>query len=251
MHKLNFAADLGLRAGDPVMDVVIEQVMAHPAPEGPFALLSNYPTVFGGSGKDEWLWALCDAPNLVYALVKFGVGDHPLVAKAVDHLASLARQNGFPCAASPLLGRFRGPGKKDDPCPYANLVMLKLLGQTDQWRASEAAAAGVDAILFLWQQRAERAAYLFKMGTDFCKLKAPLVWYDLLHVLDVLSLFPSWKDDPRLRDMLQILTTKADADGRFTPESIWTTWKDWEFGQKKAPSYFITLVAHRIIQRME
>ena len=31
---------------------------------------------------------------------------------------------------------------------------------------------------------------MFFMGTDFRKLKVPLVWYDLLHVLDVLSSFP-------------------------------------------------------------
>ncbi|NPV56219.1 MAG: hypothetical protein HPY76_06035 [Anaerolineae bacterium] len=250
MHKLNFVADLGLRAGDPGMDKVIEQVMAHPSPEGPFALLSNYPTVFGGSGQDEWLWALCDAPNLVSALIRFGLGDHPQVQRAVDHLTGLVQENGWRCSASPLLGKFRGPGKKEDPCPYANLVMLKALGQTESGRTSPAARSGVEAILTLWQERRDRAAYLFKMGTDFCKLKAPLVWYDLLHVLDTLSRFPACKGDPRLREMVDQLTGKMASDGRCTPESVWTAWKDWEFGQKKAPSYFITFLAHRIIKRV-
>jgi hypothetical protein len=30
----------------------------------------------------------------------------------------------------------------------------------------------------------------FYMGTDFCKHKVPLVWYDILHVVDVLTQFP-------------------------------------------------------------
>ncbi|MGV8026718.1 MAG: hypothetical protein AB2L18_09195 [Anaerolineaceae bacterium] len=60
------------------------------------------------------------------------------------------------------------------------------------------------------------------MGTDFCKLKAPFVWYDLLHVLDVLSQFPWLKDDPRLREMLDVLQSKENAEGQYTPESIWT-----------------------------
>jgi hypothetical protein len=92
---------------------------------------------------------------------------------------------------------------------------------------------------------------MFYMGTDFRKLKVPLVWYDLLHVLDVLSRFPWLAGDARLLDMLALLKSKADAEGRFTPESIWTAWKDWEFGQKRAPSRWLTLLAWRIIRRVE
>ena len=42
----------------------------------------------------------------------------------------------------------------------------------------------------------ERKEYLFGMGTDFRKLKAPLVWLDILHVLDVLSRFKVVHNDP-------------------------------------------------------
>ena len=89
------------------------------------------------------------------------------------------------------------------------------------------------------------------MGTDFRKLKVPFVWYDLIHVLDVLSRFAWLKDDPRLLDMLGILISKADDQGRFTLESVWTAWKDWEFGQKKEPSRWLTLMAWRILGRMD
>ena len=40
------------------------------------------------------------------------------------------------------------------------------------------------------------------MGTDFRKLKVPFVWYDLMHVLDVLSRFPWLIRMTRLLDML-------------------------------------------------
>jgi hypothetical protein len=92
---------------------------------------------------------------------------------------------------------------------------------------------------------------MFYMGTDFRKLKVPFVWYDLMHVLDVLSKFTWLKEDPRLLDMLEILKSKADRQGRFTPGSVWTAWKDWEFGQKKEPSRWLTLLAWRIIGRVE
>jgi hypothetical protein len=92
---------------------------------------------------------------------------------------------------------------------------------------------------------------MFYMGTDFRKLKVPFVWYDLIHVLDILSRFPWLKKDARTLDMLGTLKSKADQKGCFTLESIWTAWKDWEFGQKKTPSRWLTLMAWRIIGRME
>ena len=168
----------------------------------------------------------------------------------MEHLVSLVRENGWPCAVSPELGRWRGPGRKDDPCPYANLIMLKALAQFEQWHASNAAHIGVEAALTSWAEREARHPYMFYMGTDFCKLKAPLVWYDIVHVLDVLTQVPWAITDPRLRVMLEIAQTKADSEGRFTPESIWQAWKAWDFGQKKTPSPWLTLLMHRIIRRV-
>jgi hypothetical protein len=87
------------------------------------------------------------------------------------------------------------------------------------------------------------------MDSDFPKLKVEFVWYDLLHVLDMLSRFTWLKKDPRLHIMLTILRGKTDSQGRFTNESVWTTWKGWEFEQKKEPSGWLTLMAWRILQR--
>ncbi len=91
---------------------------------------------------------------------------------------------------------------------------------------------------------------MFYMGTDFRKLKAPFVWYDLLHVLDVLSKFSWLSEDARLREMLAVLADKADEAGRFTAESVWTPWKDWEFGQKREPSRWLTFLAWRILNKI-
>ena len=248
-HKLNFLADIGLRAGDPGMDKIIHQLMAHQSEQGPFQLISNVSPRYGGSGEDTWAWALCDTPLLVYALFQFGLGSHPQVQAALDHLLTLVRENGWPCAVSPEMGKWRGPGRKEDPCPYANLAMLKILGLNEALCTSEAASIGVETQLQLWEARQEKHPYIFYMGNDFCKLKAPLIWYDILHVLDVLSLFPACHKDSRLLDMLAILKEKANPEGQFTPESVWMAWKDWEFGQKKTPSRWVTFLAQRILKR--
>ena len=52
-----------------------------------------------------------------------------------------------------------------------------------------------------------------------------------------------------LQEMLVLLAGKADAQGRFTLESVWTAWKDWEFGQKKQPSRWLTLHAWSVLLR--
>ena len=66
---------------------------------------------------------------------------------ATHHLAGLVRGNGWPCAVSKELGNFRGPGRKDDPCPFANLAMLKALIRVDGWRDSPECHTGADTLL--------------------------------------------------------------------------------------------------------
>ena len=90
---------------------------------------------------------------------------------------------------------------------------------------------------------------MFYMGSDFRKLKAPFIWYDILHVLEVLTQFDWLKNDPRLKEMINLLAAKADAQGRFTPESIWKAWSGWDFGQKKEPSRWLTFLILRIMRR--
>jgi hypothetical protein len=129
--------------------------------------------------------------------------------------------------------------------------MLKALSEIEEYGDSSACHIGAETLLALWIESITHHPYMFYMGTDFRKLKVPLVWYDLLHVLDVLSRFPWLKSDPRLLEMTGLLKSKSDRQGRFTVESVWTAWKDWEFGQKKEPSRWLTLFAWRILRRIE
>lgn len=250
-HTLNFLTDLGLRGSDPGMKSVAEKILAQASPEGPFRIPMNIGEGYGGTGKDTGAWALCDAPNQVYALTQLGYGDDPRVAKAVDYLSGLVKEYGWPCVVSQELGNFRGPGPKTAPCPYANLAMLKMLSTRQEWRNLAAAETGVQTTLHLWEARREEHPFIFYMGTDFCKLKAPLIWYDILHVLDVLSRYPAAVHSSPFKEMLDIVTNKAAADGTFIAESVYLPYKAWDFGQKKLPSRWITLLVYRILTRVE
>lgn len=248
-HKLEFIADLGLNVSDPPVRKIVGRVMEHQSKQGAFQLPMNIPVHFGGSGMEEWAWALCDAPIIVSSLIQMGMQKDPRVQKAVEYLNGLIRENGWPCAVSPELGKFRGPGRKEDPCPYATLVMLQLLARVPELRESESANTGVETLLSLWEKSKEVHPYMFYMGTDFRKLKAPLFWYDILHVLEVLSHFKQAGNDRRFKQMLKIVTSKADNGGRYIPESVWAAWKEWDFGQKKVPSRGLTFFIQRIQKR--
>lgn len=250
-HKLSFLADLGIKIEDKGMKKVVTKIKASTSKEGLFQLPTQIPEHFGGSGREELAWALCDAPITHYSLSRLGLKDDPGIRRGLGFLLGLARDNGWPCKVSETLGKFRGPGKKEDPCPYVNLIMLKLLALFDEHREGREARAGVESLLGLWDASLERHPYMFFMGTDFRKLKAPFIWYDILHVADVLSQYPYTRSDPRFRDMLGVIHSKADRNGLYTPESVWTAWKGWDFAQKKEPSAWLTLLVLRIDKRLE
>ncbi|MBU0975896.1 hypothetical protein KJ918_03785, partial [Patescibacteria group bacterium] len=250
IHKLIFLVDLGFNKKDKVIREIAVKVLKHQSLEGPFQIKVNIPKAFGGSGRDELSWIACDAVDVVYALIKFGYKDHPKVKKAFDFLLKLQRDNGWPCSCDTKLGgKFRGPGRKDDPCPYFNFYMVKVLSKLPKYHKSKEAQIGIDTIFELWKDRKRRKPYLFGMGTDFSKLKAPFVWYDILHVLDALTKFKHLKGNKYLKEMMNILEAKTKDRQMLKAESVYRSWSDWDFGQKKDPSEWITLLVYRILKR--
>ncbi len=251
IHKLLFLLDLGLDADVPEIRAAVREILRHKDANGVYQSLTCVPEHFGGSGKEAFCWCLCDAPLLLTVLIMAGEDREASVLPGAAYLTALVRENGFPCAVSPELGTFRGPGRKGDCCPYATLVMAGMLARIPQYRDSEAARITVETLLTLWENSLTEHPYIFYMGTDFRKLKAPPLWYDLVSVLDVLSRYPHTHKDPRFWEMLALLQSKRDAMGMWTPESVYAKMKDWDFGQKKAPSPTLTFLCERIILRTQ
>jgi len=250
IHKLSTLADFGLRHGDPGMQEIIQSVLEHQSAQGAFQSLVNIAQAFGGSGQDQWAWMSCDAPTLLYALLAFGLGDDPRVQVALEHLASLVEENGYRCVSAPEVGKFRGPGRKADPCPIANLYALKAFSCSPAQRESPAARLAAETLLQHWQNQAGSKLYMFGIGSDFRKLKYPFIWYDILHVVDVLCRFPYLHADLRFQEMVSTITTQADAQGRYTAGSMYQAWKGWSFADKKNPSAWLTFLVERILKRL-
>ena len=267
IYKFSTLADFGVRADDPGpalsrspernegavegMAAGIQAVMAHQSSEGAFQSLVNIPKAFGGTGEDMWTWILCDTPTLLYTLLSMGLGGDKRVQRAVDHLVGTIDDNGWRCVAAPELGKFKGPGRKSDPCPIVNVFALKALSQIPELLDSPAAHTGAGMLLRHWENQTGRKIYLFGIGSDFRKLKYPFVWYNVLHVVDVLSRFPFVHTAPRFREMLGTITAQADENGRYTANSMYMAWKGWSFADKKNPSPWLTFLVLRVQKRMQ
>ena len=248
IHKLLFLLDIGLDSDVSEIQTAIDKIMENKDGNGVYQSLTNIPKHFGGSGEDSFGWCLCDAPLLLLALIKAGINYDEHIKQGVEYLVGFHKDTGFPCTVSPEFGKFRGPGRKDDCCPYASLIMLKLLSALPEYRESGIVASTAMGLLSLWENSMERHPYMFYMGTDFRKLKAPAMWYDLVSVSDVLIRFEAVKSDVRLIEMLDLIKSKQGNNGLYTPEAVYQKCKGWDFGQKKVPSPYLTYLCYRIIE---
>ena len=249
LYTLSTLADFGIRHDDPDLEPALEKVLAHQSIEGAFQTKVRLYRRFGGLDGEYWTWMACDAPTLTYTLLAMGMDGDPRVRRAVDALLGQVQDNGWRCKAAPELRKFKGPGRREDPCPIANVYAMKVLSMHPEWIEGEAAQRGAEMLLGHWEIQGQQKLFLFGIGTDFRKLKYPFVWYDILHVTDVLSQFPFVHEDNRYMEMAQTIASQADEEGRYTASSMYMAWKGWSFANKKLPSPWLTFLVMRIQKR--
>ncbi len=250
IHKLHFLLDLGFDTSVPEIEKAINEILKHKDENGVYQSLTNIPKHFGGTGEDIFGWCLCDSPLLLLALIKAKLSYEKHIKQGIEYLVTLPQVQGYPCTVSKEFGKFRGPGRKGDCCPYATLLMLRLFSKLPEYHDTDLAHRNIDAILTLWESSRERHPYMFYMGTDFRKVKAPAFWYDIVSIMDCLSRFKYAHQDIRFKEMLKIIKEKQTEEGLYIPEAIYQKCKGWDFGQKKIPSPYLTYLCVRILERV-
>ena len=192
----------------------------------------------------------CHTAILVEPLAKMGFSDDARLEKAHQWLVSRQRKDGgWWCKDTAQIG---GPREEEPSCAFATTFVLGAMAQNASLRKSKAARKGVEFLLQCWEKRGtvKYAGHDSQIGTGWDKLKYPFTDYRILKSLDTLSQFQFAKDDQRFKQMIDVLASKQDPNGRFTPDSIHLVWSDFDFGQKQRPSRWITFLTLRILNRI-
>ncbi|KNY29546.1 hypothetical protein [Pseudobacteroides cellulosolvens] len=234
---LFFLSDIGLKAEDINIHDEIDDFFKLQQDDGTFILQdgtkSNY---------------LCIPTIILASLVKMGYKDNPHIVKYIDIIINSQRlDGGWHCALN------RATGKKlqnSESCPMDNLNILMLLGQYDMYRNDIRLNGAIDLLLTHWKKREEPwRPYGFGIGNDYIKLKYPAVKYGILRVLDVLSIYPYASKKPEFNEMIELVIKKS-LDGKFYAESVSRSYAEFDFGQTKSPSRWITFLIYRILKRI-
>lgn len=192
----------------------------------------------------------CHTAIIIESLAKMGLLGDPRLQKAYGWLLRRQRlDGGFWCKDT---GQIGGRREKEPSCTFATMFVLGALAQNPKLRNGEVAVKGVDFLFGCWENRGKMkyAGHGSQIGTSWEKLKYPFTDYKILKFLDVLSQFEYARQRLQESEMVNLLLSKRDSNGRFTPESIHKVWSSFDFGQKKKTSGWITLLALRILKRI-
>ena len=241
--QLNTLADFGMRRDDKRIAAIAKRVLSAQAESGGF--------LHGGFDHTRTWDArpyICIAHVMTYALARFGYGDDPRVARAFEHIGKWQRPDG---GWHPNEKCLPGNERADEhSCPFGTLNVLRALTAERRRASGRVAARAAEYLLTCWARRAEPFRPVgFGTGSTYLKVQYPFVQWQLLKALDALALVPAARKDARFRQMLDALRAKQNPDGTWTPESINKSWADFDFGQKKQPSMWVTFLALRVLRR--
>ncbi len=231
-------ADFGLTVEDDRIKRACEYVLSTQLESGAFGW--SPPTKPGD----------CHTAILTEALAKLGFLKDSRLQAAYDYLVDRQRlDGGFWCKNT---GQIGGPREKEPSCAMSTMFVLGAFAQNLRLRKSEVAMSGVDFLFDCWRNRGriKYAGHDSQIGVGWEKLKYPFTEYRILKFLDVLSRFEFASERLRDSEMVDILLSKRNEEGRFRPESIHLVWSDFDFGKKKEPSRWVTLITLRILKRL-
>jgi len=206
---------------------------------------------FGGFGWDPPTHAHdCHSAIIIESLARLGFLKDLRLQRAYDWLVKRQRlDDGFWCKDT---GQIGGPREKEPSCAMATMFVLGALAQNPKFKNSQIAKNGVNFLFECWENRGKirYAGHDSQVGTDWEKLKYPFTDYKILKFLDVLSQFEHAKQRLQESEIINLLLSKQDNRGMFTPESIHKVWSNFDFGQKEKPSRWVTLLTLRILKRI-
>jgi hypothetical protein len=243
-YKIALLAELGVLAADKDLKSITDQVLSH-TENGLLAVRQDLPLKDKiNVGEGEWHALPCDSPQITYALLLMGM-DNPVITQTIEKLKEKwETPQGWFCHFSFVDSQYK---KYHAGCPMAGLMALEAFSQIPELKESRYAKNAFEPLLF--HKELGESIYYFGRAKRFWTFKYPFVWYNALYLGDVLTRFGFLKGNPIVKEIVDWIEESQDEQGRFKPTSTWMPYKDWEFGNKKEASPWITMICCRILKR--
>jgi len=245
-YKLRMLCDFGFTIDNEDIKQIVDKVHKH-MDNDLFAVRQELPEkVFKKSDPyaDTWYALPCDSPIITYILYKLGCRDEK-VLKSVDIIKSKwDSQKGWFCNFFFVISQFN---KLQIGCPMAGIMALEVFSLLDELKEAVFIKNAYAPVLF--HKDCKKIIYYFGRSKKFWAFKYPFIWYNALYLADVLTRFNNLKNSDVVKELINWIINSQDEAGRFKPSSIFMIYKDWDFGNKKEASPWITYLCCRILKR--
>jgi hypothetical protein len=232
---LFFLTDIGLTAQQMRITDEIEEFLERQLPDGTFVTEDDH--------ASNWF---CVSGIFLSGVARAGYREHPRMRACVHYILGAQRSDGWHCGLDHVSG---GKYEGAESCPMDNLNILQLLGQYEEFRRDSRFNDAINLLLDHWMRRDEKWRLTgFGIGKRYKTIEYPAVKYGILRVLDVVSLFPYAAGREGFRDMLEFVGRKS-VNGRFLAESAREAYADFDFGQTREPSRWLTFLIERVKKR--
>jgi hypothetical protein len=241
--KVGVLADFGLDRADARVAALSDRLFAAAAPDGTFRHGGfDHTRTYDSRGYT------CISHEVTGALARFGFRDDPRLEPAISHIRSTQRLDGgwHPNA----LLQPGAPRESEPSCPFGTSHVLRAAAAIGGGLFDSVAPRAAGYLLDCWGRRDEPFRPVgCGMGTTFAKLSYPFATFGILSLVDVLTAVPTARGDPRLLAMVDAIKATRGEDG-YHAATVSGSWANFDFGQKKLPSPWITVLVNRAIRRM-
>lgn len=249
--KLRMLADFGLLMNDAGIERIIKKAVSHNI-DGMFAVRGRTPDmqlqrkeyVASDPYADIWHISPCNSPVITYSLAKLGYINEEVIHAVHSLCEKWDTPQGWFCHFFFVEGQYK---KLQAGCPMAGIMALDVFSLIPELKESIYARNAFEPILF--HRNYGKTLYYFGRSKKFWTMKYPFVWYNALYLADVLTRFNFLKDNDLVKDLIEWIESCQDAQGRFKATSVFLSYKEWDFGNKREPSPWITYLCCNILKR--
>jgi hypothetical protein len=211
--------------------------------DGKYAIRQTLPIKNYGQSI-EWNALPCDNPLLLYIIKKSGAADKQTEIQ-IDSLKELwSSSKGWFCHLPFVESQFK---KEQYGCPMAGLFTMELFSLDKELKESKYSKNAFDTLVYHYELG--KSIYYFGRGKKFYTFKYPFVWYNALYLGEVLTKFSFARKHILVKDIVKWIESGQDNEGKYKPTSIFLEYKNWDFGNKKECSPWITYLCYKILKQ--